>query len=254
MLNIFKIFEFTTSISFILAIFTVMISFAVFFILKRIRDNETKTNTLLTIVSELTNDFKQMSSYNDANHYMMNSGISNLNINENEYHINSIEEEPEFEEDADDEQSNDNDEQDGDDDDNEDDDDEDDDDEDDDDEDDDDEDDEDADGNEDKVENANSVDGVDNNTDDNNEQVNNEENISVMDDDLEIISLGNDIQEINEDNKTGVKVIELDEEVHLADLVKMTVKDLRRMVVQKKLHNDPSKLRKNELIKILEQQ
>ena len=251
MLNIFKIFEFTTSISFILAIFTVMISFAVFFILKRIRDNETKTNTLLSIVTELTNDFKQLSGYNHANQYMMNTGIPNLNINENEYHLQSIIEEPEYTETHQHQDDNDS----LDDDDDEDDDDMDDDDEDDeDDEDDDDDDDEDDDQDNDTTVINDTVDMTSENKADQIEQVEqaDEENISIMEDDLEILSLDNDTKEKHENN--GLKVIELDEEVHLADLVKMTVKDLRRMVVLQKLHNDPSKLRKNDLIKLLEQQ
>mgnify|MGYP006240792367 CR=1 FL=1 len=83
--GIFKIFEFATSVSFILAIVTVIISFAIFFILKRIRDNENKTNTLIGIVADLTNELRNFS--HSSKQFSMGSGIalnplaSDLNVN-----------------------------------------------------------------------------------------------------------------------------------------------------------------------------
>ncbi len=228
-MSIFKIFEFATSVSFILAIVTVIISFAIFFILKRIRDNENKTNTLIGIVTDLTNELRTFS--HSSKQFSMGSGIA-LNplasdLNNNYHDEDELEaipnydlEEVEDDEDEEEEEEEDDDVED----------------------DEDDEDDEDNDVEDDEDD----EDGEDNDVeDDEDEKVDNVE-IDELEESVEI----SDVR----DEEDNIKVVEVDEDLDLANYLKLTVKELKVMVKEKNLHNEPSRLRKNQLIELLQKQ
>ena len=211
-MSIFKIFEFATSVSFILANVTVIISFAIFFILKRIRDNETKTNTLIGIVTDLTNevkytvnsrnissgissDFSNKVFYNDLNGIDIDN-LSSLVVNEEHSNNDELDELDELDQ-------------------------------------------------LDELDDEDEYEYEDENEDENEDEHENKEENKEQDEDR-----NND-----EDNNTNnLKIIEVDEDLDLANYLKMTVKELKNLVKEKKLHNDVSRLRKSELIELLQKQ
>ena len=224
-MSIFKIFEFATSISFILAIVTVIISFAIFFILKRIRDNENKTNTLIGIVTDLTNEVRTYTlnsktlsmgsgiayDYNSMNNYD-EENIDNINNGYDDESETNIQEDIESVDDDDD-------------------------------------DDDDNDDNDDDDENNND----DDETDDDDEENNDDDEENNDDDDNDTTSDVLATIELSPNNE-DIKVVAVNEDLDLANYLKMTVKELRGLVKEKKLHSDASKLRKKQLIELLEKQ
>jgi cobalamin biosynthesis protein CobT len=233
-MSIFKIFEFATSVSFILAIVTVIISFAIFFILKRIRDNENKTNTLIGIVADLTNELRNFS--HSSKQFSMGSGIalnplaSDLNVNY--YDEDKLEaipnydlEEVEHDEDEEEEEEEDADSEDDEDDEN---------------------DEDDEDDHEDEDDDEHDEDDEDVKEDEQDKEHDDTSKTNELEKNLEILDVR------DEDN--NIKVVEVDEDLDLANYLKLTVKELKVIVKEKNLHSDPSRLRKNQLIDLLQKQ